>query len=158
MVFQDIFSVLRNPNSKKLLEKLLKQRYKYTEFDCVVGIESRGFIIAEMLSSVLEKGFIPIRKVDKTTATSKIPGVVETISYGTEYSKDSIAISKDFLPGMKVIICDDLIATGGSLKAAIDLVERVGGIVVDCCVIVEEPKFCDKARATLGRDYTVLLK
>lgn len=170
VLFQDIFAVLANPDAVDALRILLKLRYSLDTFvnfdlkdqnlqkrdslskvDYIVGLESRGFF-GILLAQELKVGFIPIRKA------GKLPGKVKQIEYGTEYSKDTCEISTDIPKGSRVIIFDDLIATGGSLKAAVTLLESLDCVVVDLCVLREVPELKEKARETLQRPYTVLCK
>jgi len=150
VLFYDIFAVLSNTYATHYLEKVLEHVYSYDTFDYVVGLESRGFF-GILLSRVTNTGFIPIRKV------GKLPGKTEKIEYGTEYSKDIMEISTDIPKGSRVIVFDDLIATGGSLRAAIDLLEKLECVVVDCCVLREVTPLRSKAKETLNRSYTVLI-
>ncbi len=152
VVFEDLFAVMSDSNGLKLLCEVLSDRYSYlkNKLDYVVGLESRGFF-GVLLARELGCGFVPIRKA------GKLPGELESIEYGTEYSTDKCEISKDLPKGSKVIIFDDLVATGGSLKAAVDLVLKVGSVVVDCCVLREVVGLRKKAVETLQRSYTVLL-
>ena len=102
--------------------------------DLVAGIESRGFIIGGAIASKLNKGFIPIRK------EGKLPHKTEKESYDLEYGRATVEIHVDAIPkGAKVLLVDDLIATAGTLVAAINLIEKLGGEVVECAVIIELP-------------------
>ena len=149
--FQDLFGVLANYEAIENLGDLFERRYHGLEIDYVVGMESRGFF-GILLALKLKCGFIPIRKA------GKLPGEVETVEYGTEYSRDTCQISKDIPANSKVILFDDLIATGGSLRAGITLLEKLNCSIVDICVLKEVVSLEDKARETVGRKYTVLLK
>lgn len=158
ILFQDIFAVLANPDAVDDLCTLLKLRYScetqhasLNKVDYIVGLESRGFF-GVLLAKKLKVGFIPIRKA------GKLPGKVKQIKYGTEYSSDVCEMSTDIPKGSRVIIFDDLIATGGSLKAAIILLESLDCVIVDLCVLREVPELKGKAQETLQRPYTVLLK
>lgn len=132
IVFRDITTLLKNPAS---LSQAFEELYDATEdliVDKVVGIESRGFIFGGMLAERLNVGFVPVRK------PGKLPGETEKEFYDLEYGKDSIEIHKDAIrPGDKVLIHDDLLATGGTAKAAINLVEKLGGEVVGVLFLVE---------------------
>ena len=151
VLFQDIFAVLADPDAVDALRILLKLRYSLDKVNYIVGLESRGFF-GILLAQELKVGFIPIRKA------GKLPGKVKQIEYGTEYSRDTCEISTDIPKGSRVIIFDDLIATGGSLKAAVTLLESLDCIVVDLCVLREVVELKDKAQETLQRPYTVLCK
>ena len=130
IVFRDITPLLSDANA---LDKAIYQMLlQYDEIDKVAGIESRGFIIGGALAYELHAGFIPIRKA------GKLPFKTESITYSTEYSEDTLEIHTDAIKeSERVLIVDDLLATGGTAKAAIELVERLGGIVVGCCFLVE---------------------
>ena len=132
IVFRDLTTLLKNSVA---LKEAINQLYDSTEglkIDKVVGIESRGFIFGAILAERLNVGFIPVRK------PGKLPAETEKEFYDLEYGKDSIEIHKDAIsPGDKVLIHDDLLATGGTAKAAINLVEKLGGEVVQVSFLVE---------------------
>ena len=121
--------------------ELLTERYKNKKVDVVAGIESRGFIIGSVLAHRLGVGFVPIRKPGKLPA--------ETISeeYQLEYGKDKIEIHKDAISkGDKVLLIDDLLATGGTALAACNLIKRLGGNIVECGFIINLPELGGKKR------------
>ncbi len=135
-MFRDITTLLKDPVGFRLVIDNFTQRYVKgnVDFDIIVGIESRGFIIGGALSYTMGKGFIPVRKKGKLHA--------ETISheYALEYGTDTIEIHKDALTkGMKVLLVDDLLATGGTALAAAALIEKLGGIVAEMAFIVNLP-------------------
>lgn len=122
--FKDITTLLKDRKAFKETLDQLEEALKSYEFDYIAGIESRGLIFGAPLADRLNKGFIPIRK------PGKLPGEIEKISYELEYGSGELEMHKDSLnKGDKVVIIDDLIATGGSAKAAAKLVEAVGGVV-----------------------------
>ena len=132
IIFRDITSILQDPDGLKLAIDSLLAMVKDVDFDVVVGAESRGFIFGVPVAYAKHKGFIPIRK------KGKLP--CETISeeYDLEYGSAVIEMHKDAIqPGQKVVIVDDLIATGGTTEAMIKLVERLGGQVVKICFVME---------------------
>ena len=132
IMFRDVTSVLQDPDGLKLSIDSLLDMVKDVDFDVVVGAESRGFIFGVPVAYAMHKGFIPIRK------KGKLP--CETISeeYDLEYGSAVIEMHKDAIqPGQKVVIVDDLIATGGTTEAMIKLVERLGGQVVKICFVME---------------------
>jgi adenine phosphoribosyltransferase len=132
ILFRDITTLLKNPNSFRLAFDELYEQTKDLIIDKVVGIESRGFIFGAMLAERLNVGFVLVRK------PGKLPAETEKEFYDLEYGKDSIEIHKDAIrPGEKVLIHDDLLATGGTAKAAINLVEKLGGEVVQVLFLVE---------------------
>ena len=122
--FKDITTLLKNKEAFEESLDLLEKEIKDLDFDYIVGIESRGFIFGAPLADRLNKGFIPIRK------PGKLPGEIEKVSYELEYGENELEMHKDSLrPGDKVVIVDDLIATGGSAKAAANLIESLGAKV-----------------------------
>ncbi|HRI47900.1 MAG TPA: adenine phosphoribosyltransferase [Ignavibacteriaceae bacterium] len=132
IMFRDITTILQNPEAMKLTEVELFNSIKDLKVDKVVGIESRGFIFGSILARRLNVGFIPIRK------PGKLPFEKICETYALEYGTDTIEIHQDaILPGEKVIIHDDLLATGGTAKAACNLIEKLGGEVVQLSFIVE---------------------
>ena len=132
IVFRDITTLLKNPSALSQAFDELYDSTKELMVDKVVGIESRGFIFGAMLAQRLNVGFVPVRK------PGKLPAETEKEFYDLEYGKDSIEIHKDAIrSGEKVLIHDDLLATGGTAKAAINLVEKLGGDVVQVLFLVE---------------------
>ncbi len=136
IMFRDITSLIKDPVGFRLVIDNLTQRYisEVTEFDTIVGIESRGFIIGGALAYTLGKGFIPIRK------KGKLPGKTVSQEYELEYGTDVMEIHDDALKkGEKVLLIDDLLATGGTAIAAAALIEKLGGVVVEMAFIVDLP-------------------
>ena len=132
IIFRDITSVLQDADGLQLAIDTMQGFLKDKDFDVVIGTESRGFIFGMPIAYNLHKPFIPVRK------KGKLP--CETISktYDLEYGQATIEIHKDAIkPGMKVAVVDDLIATGGTVKAAIEMVEELGGEVVKCVFMME---------------------
>lgn len=136
IMFRDITTLIKDPVGFRLMIDSLTQRYisKEIEYDVIAGIEARGFIMGGALSYTLGKGFAPIRKA------GKLPAEVISQEYTLEYGVDRIEIHKDaFLPGTRVLIVDDLLATGGTALAAAALVEKLGGVVAEMAFIVNLP-------------------
>lgn len=134
IMFRDITTLLKDPVGLKLVIDDFLKRYKDKKIDIVVGIDSRGFILGGALAYLLEKGFVPVRK------KGKLPAETEAETYELEYGTDTIEIHKDaIIKGQNVLVVDDLVATGGTMMAACKLVEKLGGKVVECCVIVDLP-------------------
>jgi len=136
IMFRDITTLIKDPVGFRLVIDTLTQRYMHTDFafDTIVGIESRGFIIGSALAYTLGKGFIPIRK------KGKLPAEVVSQEYELEYGTDRIEIHKDALKkGERVLIIDDLLATGGTALAAAALVEKLGAKVMEMAFIVDLP-------------------
>ena len=131
-MFRDITSVIQDPDGLKLAVDGLKELLADTEFDLVVGPESRGFIFGVPVAYLMGKGFIPVRK------KGKLPRETVRQSYDLEYGQAEIELHVDAVkPGQKVVIVDDLIATGGSAEAAAKLVEKLGGQVVRMAFVME---------------------
>ena len=132
ILFRDITTLLKDPNG---INKTIDELLKFTEgvqIDKVVGIESRGFIFGGLLAQRLGVGFIPVRK------PGKLPAETESQTYQLEYGEDSIEIHKDAISQEdKVLIHDDLLATGGTAEAAVKLIEKLGGEVVQISFIIE---------------------
>lgn len=139
--FRDITTLLKDPIGLRVTIDDLARRYADMKIDKIAGIEARGFILGAPLAYVLGKGFIPIRKKGKLPA--------ETIGhdYELEYGTDRIEIHTDAIaPGEKVLLVDDLIATGGTAEAACKLIEKMGGEVVECCFIIDLPDIGGRAK------------
>lgn len=134
VMFRDITTLIKDPVGLKLCLDDFAERYKDKEIDVVVGIDSRGFILGGALAYLLGKGFVPVRK------KGKLPAETEGESYDLEYGTDTIEIHKDAItPGQKVVIIDDLIATGGTALAASKLVKKLGGEINELAFIVDLP-------------------
>jgi len=141
IMFRDITTVLKDPIGLRATIDELARRYRDMKIDKIAGIESRGFILAAPLAYALGKGFIPIRKQGKLPA--------ETIGhdYQLEYGSDRIEIHVDAIEkGEKVLLVDDLIATGGTAQAACILIEKMGGQVVECAFMIDLPDIGGRAR------------
>ncbi|WP_130860073.1 adenine phosphoribosyltransferase [Gracilibacillus phocaeensis] len=130
--FKDITTLMDNgPAYKAAVEEIVEYAAN-KEIDLVVGPEARGFIVGCPVSFALEIGFAPVRK------EGKLPREVIKVDYGLEYGKNVLTIHKDAIkPGQRVLITDDLLATGGTIEATINLVEELGGIVVGCAFLIE---------------------
>ncbi len=136
IMFRDITTLIKDPVGFRLVIDNLTQRYinGNIDYDIIVGIEARGFIMGGALSYTLGKGFAPIRK------SGKLPYEVISQEYQLEYGTDKIEIHKDaFKPGTRVLIVDDLLATGGTALAAATLVEKLGATVTEMAFIVNLP-------------------
>ncbi|TCK97798.1 adenine phosphoribosyltransferase [Natranaerovirga hydrolytica] len=132
IVFRDITTILQSPKGLKWAIETMEKSLKDIEFDYIIGPESRGFIFGVPLAYNLGKGFIPVRK------EGKLPYKTKRKEYDLEYGTAVIEIHTDaFKPGQKVVIVDDLLATGGTSKATIDLVEEMGGEVVKLVYLIE---------------------
>lgn len=134
IMFRDITTLLKDPVGLKICIDDFVNRYKDQAIDVVVGIDSRGFILGGALAYLLGKGFVPVRK------KGKLPAETEKEEYTLEYGTDVVEIHKDAIEkGQKVLIVDDLIATGGTALAAAKLVKKLQGQVVEIAFIVDLP-------------------
>ncbi|GAB4252025.1 MAG: adenine phosphoribosyltransferase [Deferrisoma sp.] len=132
IVFKDITTLLRDASSFNRAVDLLGHRYLDQPIDVVVGIEARGFVVGSALAYKLNKGVILVRK------PGKLPYKTHSVSYELEYGTDTLEIHQDAIePGQKVLIADDVLATGGTVRAVIDLIRRMGGEVVECAFLAE---------------------
>ena len=141
IMFRDITSVIQDPDGLKLAVDGLADLVKDTEFDVVVGPESRGFIFGVPVAYLLGKGFVPVRK------KGKLPRKTVSQKYDLEYGQAEIEMHVDAIkPGQKVVIVDDLMATGGSAEAAAKLVEKLGGQVAKMVFVMELAGLNGRAR------------
>src|SRR5215468_5553449 len=132
ILFYDITTLLKDKTGFKKVIDALTERVRPLKPDTVLGIEARGFIFAPALAYNLGAGFVPIRK------PKKLPAETERISYELEYGMDTLEMHKDAMrPGMRVVIADDLLATGGTAQASVRLVEKLGGQVAAAIFVVE---------------------
>ncbi|MCH5273069.1 MAG: adenine phosphoribosyltransferase [Lachnospiraceae bacterium] len=132
IMFRDVTSVLQDAEGFRLAVGEMQKKIEALEFDVIVGAESRGFLFGAPLAYNLKKAFVPVRK------KGKLPCETIEETYDLEYGTATIEIHKDAIrPGQKVVIVDDLIATGGTIEAAIKLVERLGGEVVMVLFLLE---------------------
>ena len=130
--FYDITTLLKEPYGLRTTIDRLTELIDDPNIDTVIGVEARGFIFAPALAYRLGAGFVPVRK------PRKLPAETESISYELEYGSDTLEIHKDAIGnGHRVIIADDLLATGGTARAVVDLVERLGGTVAGLAFVVE---------------------
>ncbi len=141
IMFRDITTLLQDPVGFRLSIDELAARYESRPFDKIAGIESRGFIFGAALAYRLGKGFVPIRK------QGKLPAETFERSYDLEYGTARMEIHVDAIgKGEKVVIVDDLIATGGTAEAAATLVKLAGGEVVECCFVIDLPEIGGRRR------------
>lgn len=132
IIFRDITGILRDADGLKLSIDKIQEMLEGVEFDAVLGLESRGFIFGMPIAYNLHKTFIPVRK------KGKLPRETVSAKYDLEYGTAEIEIHKeDLRPGMKVVIIDDLIATGGTVEAAVKLAESLGAEVVKIAFVME---------------------
>ena len=132
IVFKDITTLLGNPAALEAAVQRLAEPYRGKEIDFVAAVESRGFIFGSCLARELEAGFVPIRK------PGKLPAETISVSYDLEYGTDSVEVHKDAIePGQKVLLVDDLLATGGTMEAACRLIGDLGGTIVGIAFLIE---------------------
>ncbi len=132
IMFRDITGILQDPDGFRLAINQMAAMLKDVDFDVIVGAESRGFIFGAALAYKLHKAFVPARK------KGKLPRKTVSVEYALEYGTSVIELHEDAVkPGQKVVIVDDLIATGGTVKAITQLVEMLGGEVVKLCFVLE---------------------
>ncbi len=144
VMFRDITTLFKDAEAMKKTADILCNRYKDKKIDIVAGIESRGFIIAGIVAERINAGFIPIRK------KGKLPHEKESQEYELEYGNDTIEIHKDAVKkGQRILLIDDLIATGGTASASCKLIEKLGGEIVECGFIIELPDL--KGRQKIGK-------
>ncbi len=134
VTFRDITTLMQDPDGYKEACDLFFERYKNEKIDKVVGIDARGFVFGAVLAYQLNVGFVPVRK------KGKLPYAVISEKYSLEYGEDVVEMHEDAISeGEKVVIVDDLIATGGTIGAAVKLVEKLGGNIHECAFLVELP-------------------
>ncbi|XP_029156001.1 adenine phosphoribosyltransferase [Nylanderia fulva] len=143
IIFRDIFGVFHNITALRAMKDLIVEHILFLEIDLVVGLDSRGFLFGPMICMELGKPFLPIRK------KGKLPGKVTQQKYALEYGEATFELQTDFInKGTRVLIVDDLLATGGTMAAAVELVKSAGADVVECLVIMELTSL--KGRDKLG--------
>ncbi len=141
VMFRDITTLLQEPDVFRQTCDLFYERYKDMKIDKIVGIDARGFIFGSVLAYKMDVGFVPVRK------KGKLPYKTISASYSLEYGEDVIEMHDDAIQkGEKVLIVDDLIATGGTIAAAAELVETLGGDIVECAFVVDLPDLKGKEK------------
>lgn len=152
IMFYDITTLLKNPYGLRTTIDRLVELIDDPNIDTVIGVEARGFIFAPALAYRLKAGFVPVRK------PRKLPAPTESITYDLEYGTDTLEIHKDAIgAGHRVLIADDLLATGGTARAVVDLVEKLGGVVAGIAFVVELTFLNGRARFP-GHKVASLLK
>ena len=132
VLFRDITTVLQDPATLKAAMDAMAEQVRGLQFDTILGPESRGFIFGVPMAYTMGKGFVPVRKA------GKLPAEVAKKEYALEYGTATIEIHKDAVaPGQRFVIVDDLLATGGTARAVVDLIEEMGGIVVAHLYFIE---------------------
>jgi len=134
IMFRDITTLLKSPDGLKETIDLFHERYVNKKIDIVIGIEARGFILGAPLAYLLGCGFVPVRK------PGKLPAECESEEYSLEYGKDRVEIHKDAVnKSDRVLIVDDLLATGGTINAVRNLVRKLEGEIIECAFVIELP-------------------
>ena len=132
ILFYDITTLLKDPAAYKESIDLMLEPYAGEQIDVVVGMESRGFIFSAPMAYQIDAGLVPVRKL------GKLPAETISVEYALEYGSNTLEIHRDAIaPGQKVLIVDDLLATGGTVKGTIELVERLKGEVIGLAFLVE---------------------
>jgi adenine phosphoribosyltransferase len=152
ILFYDVTTLLRDADGFKLAIDALTDPYKDAGIGLVVGIESRGFILGAAVADRLCAGFVPVRKL------GKLPAATVRATYELEYGTDSLEMHSDAIePGQRVLIVDDLLATGGTARATVDLVKQIGGVVAGVAFLVELVDLNGRARLA-GERLSVVLQ
>ena len=134
VIFRDITTLLADPRAYKAICSIFYNRYVDEKVDKIVGIDARGFLFGSVLAYELDVGFVPIRK------KGKLPYKTISESYSLEYGEATIEIHEDAISrGERVVIIDDLMATGGTIAASAALVEKLGGDLLECAFVIELP-------------------
>jgi adenine phosphoribosyltransferase len=132
ILFYDLTTLFQDRRGFRTLMERMLERYNSLRIDAVAGIEARGFVIAPVLAYGLDAGFVPVRK------PGKLPWKTAQIRYQLEYGSDGLEIHEDAVkPGQRVLVCDDLLATGGTAQATIHLLRQLGAEVIGACFAIE---------------------
>ena len=151
IIFKDITTLLSDAKSYQRMVDLIAHRYVGQKIDKVVGVEARGFIIGAALADKLGAGIVLVRK------PGKLPSETFKKSYDLEYGTDTLEIHSDSIhKGEKVLIADDLLATGGTMSAVVDMVNSMGGEVVECCFMAELEFLNGRAKLPTERVFSLL--
>lgn len=151
IIFKDITTLLQDARSYQKMVDLLSHRYVGRRIDKVVGVEARGFIIGSALAYKLGAGVVLVRK------PGKLPSETFSKSYDLEYGTDTLEIHKDAItPGERILIADDLLATGGTMSAVVDMVQSMAGEIVECCFMAELDFLDGRSRLPDGKVFSLL--
>jgi adenine phosphoribosyltransferase len=141
IMFRDVTTLFADPRGFRIAVDQMLHPYAGLEIDKVVGLEARGFILGGAIAHQLSVGFVPVRK------KGKLPGAVISEEYTLEYGEAIVEIHDDAIqPGEKILVVDDLLATGGTAEAGIKLIERLGGEIVSCAFVIDLPELGGRAR------------
>ncbi|MBU2944529.1 adenine phosphoribosyltransferase [Shimia thalassica] len=152
ILFRDVTTLFADPRGFRMAIDQMLHPFAGERIDKVVGLEARGFILGGAIAHQLSLGFVPIRK------KGKLPGTTISEEYKLEYGEAIVEIHDDAIqPGEKVLVVDDLLATGGTAEAGIKLIERLGGEIVACSFIVDLPELGGRAKLEkMGMNVSVL--
>ena len=152
IMFRDVTTLFADPRGFRMAIDQLLHPYAGEEIDKVVGLEARGFILGGAVAHQLSVGFVPVRK------KGKLPGTVISEEYQLEYGEAVVELHDDaIVAGEKILVVDDLLATGGTAEAGMRLIERLGGEIVGCAFVVDLPELGGRARLEkLGMDVHTL--
>jgi adenine phosphoribosyltransferase len=151
VTFRDLTPLMGDPQALRASIGALVAPFRHEGIDVVAGMEARGFIFGSLAAWVLGTGFVPLRK------PGKLPAEVEAVSYALEYGTATLEIHRDAIgKGHRVLLVDDVLATGGTAAASVDLVGRLGGTIVACAFLIELPVLEGRAKLAGQRIHTVL--
>ena len=151
VMFRDVTTLLKDPEAFRYSIQKFKEYYQGKKIDVIVGPESRGFIFGAVLAYKLGISFVPIRK------PGKLPHKTISAEFEKEYGKDKMEIHEDAIKkGQKVLVIDDLIATGGTISAATKLIEQLGGEIVECTFIIELPELKGREKIKGYKIFTMI--
>ena len=150
VIFRDITTLMQDPEAYRNTCDVFYNRYKDLNIDKVVGIDARGFVFGAVLAYQLNVGFVPVRK------KGKLPYKTVSEQYTLEYGKNTVEMHEDAITeGEKIVIVDDLIATGGTIEAAVKLVKKLGGDILECAFIVELPELKGREKIKDQKIFTI---
>ena len=152
IMFRDVTTLFADPRGFRMAVDQMLHPYAGLEIDKVVGLEARGFILGGAIAHQLTVGFVPVRK------QGKLPGATISQAYTLEYGEAVVELHDDAIqPGEKILVVDDLLATGGTAEAGIKLIERLGGEIISCAFVIDLPDLGGRKRLeSMGMDVTVL--
>lgn len=152
IMFRDVTTLFADPRGFRMAVDQMLHPYAGLEIDKVVGLEARGFILGGAIAHQLSVGFVPVRK------QGKLPGATISQAYTLEYGEAVVELHDDAIqPGEKILVVDDLLATGGTAEAGIKLIERLGGEIISCAFVIDLPDLGGRKRLeSMGMDVTVL--
>jgi adenine phosphoribosyltransferase len=150
VIFRDLTTLMLDPEAYQNACDIFYNRYKKLNVDKVVGIDARGFVFGAVLAYQLHVGFVPVRK------KGKLPYKTVSEEYTLEYGKNTVEMHEDAITkGEKIVIIDDLIATGGTIEAAVKLVKKLGGDILECAFIVELPELKGREKIRDQKIFTI---